>query len=102
VSGEVPIACSLTAGEMVERRTAWESLVSECVVAVVDVPAGVRVSFRPEADVEERVREMVVLEEACCPFFRFTFPAAGELVVEAPLEAVGLARGLFAGAPASR
>jgi hypothetical protein len=102
VSGEVPIACSLTAGEMVERRAAWEELVAECVVSVADVPDGVRVSFRPGEDVEACVRELVALEEACCPFFSFSFSGSGELVVSAPAEAVELARGLFAGAPASR
>jgi hypothetical protein len=102
VSGELPIACSLSAGELVERRAAWEALVRSDVVAVSQESGGVRVRLRPGAEVEARVRELVALEEACCPFFRFTFAGNDELLVEAPPAAVALARGLFAGAPASR
>lgn len=108
MSSEVPIACSLSAGEMVERRAAWDALVRSDVVAVSDVPGGVRVELRPGMQVESRARELVALEEACCPFLSFAFSSgdgadAGQvLTVKAPAAAVPLARGLFAAASGGR
>lgn len=94
--GEVPIACTLGAGEMSSRLDEWNALL-EHVAARHGLADGLRLDFRPGTDVTEIAR-LAAAEQSCCRFFDFalTIDARGmALEVHAPPDGQPVLTGLF-------
>jgi MerR family transcriptional regulator, copper efflux regulator len=95
-SGEVPIACTLGAGEISTRLDEWNALLAyqgELLRGVTDRRAlddgGLRLEFGPNSDVAEIAR-LAAAEQGCCRFFRFALVVDGRgiaLEVHAPPDA---------------
>jgi hypothetical protein len=96
---ELPvIACSLTSDELPERRRRWRALTDRALAERATIPAGVRLSFRPESGVEEELLALARLERDCCGFASFdvrTTPEAVTLDVTASGDGVAAVRELF-------
>ncbi len=74
---ESPIACTLTASEMRERRqTILESL-RNVILNVVPLPLGYAYRFEPTSELLIQLARLVDLERQCCAFLTF------KIVVEA-------------------
>jgi MerR family transcriptional regulator, copper efflux regulator len=96
LGGEVPIACTLGAGEMSSRLDEWNALL-EHVAVRRDLTDGLRLEFRPGTDVTDIAR-LVAAEQTCCGFFEFalTINARGiALEVHAPPDGQPVLTGLF-------
>src|SRR5262245_13139925 len=65
----LPIACTLGAGELSGRIDEWSALLDN-VAAREGLPDGLRLRFRPDADVTEIAR-LAQAEQGCCRFFDF-------------------------------
>jgi hypothetical protein len=88
-----PIACTLDGGAFGERVAEWETLAQRSLIESTQTATGVRLRFRDEPGVEEELRRLLALEEACCAFLTFDLDSAGaELVlsVRGPAEAAEL------------
>lgn len=73
---DLPIACTLTAPELQERRRTVLLQISRAVIEVRELENGYAYSFPPTDDWLEKLAAMVNLERQCCPFLRF------QLIVE--------------------
>jgi MerR family transcriptional regulator, copper efflux regulator len=96
LGGEVPIACTLGAGEMSSRLDEWNALL-EHVAVRRGLTDGLRLEFRPGTDVTDIAR-LVAAEQTCCGFFEFalTINARGiALEVHAPPDGQPVLTGLF-------
>jgi hypothetical protein len=68
---ELGVACSLTAGERVERGQGWEDLLADA-EEVRELAEGYALKFpNRDAWITQAV-ELIVSERKCCPFFRFS------------------------------
>lgn len=94
--GEPTIACTLTAGSMKDRLTAWKDLLAG--VGRRDaVDGGVRCVFAAGADTGALMR-LVSAEHECCPFFRFAITVDSRgiaLEVRAPADASAVVTAMF-------
>jgi hypothetical protein len=75
---ELPIACTLPAGEVPDRLALIESLAADALLTRTALPDGLRLRFRGEA--EDRVRELADLESRCCAFLDFAIGHDGGAV----------------------
>ena len=95
---EVPIACTLGAGEVPDRLAAWHRIMASATRRRRRLPSGgVRLEFEPGVDIGE-LTALVVAEQSCCAFFQFavTVDSRGVgLEVDAPADALDLVAGLF-------
>jgi hypothetical protein len=76
---DLTIACDLTdapdtAGE---RMAEYARLFARALAGRERTASGVRLRFRADEGVEAWVRDLVVREKACCPFYDFLVSAAG-------------------------
>jgi hypothetical protein len=78
---ELPIACTLSAGQLAERRATWRALAERALHDQREVPAGMRLTFSPEDDVEATLRELARLEAGCCAFAQWTVERSVDAVV---------------------
>lgn len=95
-TGDVPIACTLGAGEMSSRLDEWNALLQH-VVARHGLADGLRLEFRSTSDVTEIAR-LAAAEQSCCRFFAFalTIDTQGiALEVHAPPDGQPVLAGLF-------
>jgi MerR family transcriptional regulator, copper efflux regulator len=95
-TGDVPIVCTLGAGEMSSRVDEWNAVVGH-VVARHGLADGLRLEFRSSADVAEIAR-LAAAEQGCCRFFEFalTIDTRGvALEVHAPPDGQPVLAGLF-------
>jgi hypothetical protein len=91
---ELPvIACSLTTDELPERRRRWRALTDRALAERTTIPAGVRLSFRPEPGVEEELVALAELERDCCGFASFDVNASPDRVT---LDVTGAGDGVAA------
>jgi hypothetical protein len=65
---DVPIACSLTATELRERRNRWHELGSLAGIRVDRTRHGLSVVFQNLPRVTDGLTELARLERECCPF----------------------------------
>jgi hypothetical protein len=100
----IPIACTLGATGLAAQRRRWDQLMARALTGRDDIPDGLRLSFRPEA--EDELRALVAVEAGCCAWATWTVePAAGAVVldVRSADEGVATLRGMFtAGRSAGR
>jgi MerR family transcriptional regulator, copper efflux regulator len=84
---ELPLACSLDAAALAERRRLIERLAGDVRVDRTLTERGLSVLLRRGPGVRERVKELIALESACCPFLSFALHERDEcleLEVTAP------------------
>jgi hypothetical protein len=96
---EQPIACSLSAAEMRERRTTIDAIAREALRTREPMDGGVRLTFTDGADTERALRDLIAAEAECCPFLRFDLDRDGDsmtLEVTAPEDAQPMLAELFA------
>jgi DNA-binding transcriptional MerR regulator len=103
---QVPIACTLGAGEMSGRLDEWNALLSgeqagsDGVVARVRLDDGIRLEFGPGSDVTEIAR-LAAAEQECCRFFSFAVvidERGTALEVHAPADGQTVLTALFSAA----
>lgn len=74
---ELPIACTLTAADMRERRETILDAVRSAALEVTPLPLGYAYRFEPTSEVLVQLARLIDLERQCCPFLTF------RIVVEA-------------------
>jgi hypothetical protein len=84
---EIPVACSLSGPEILERRAGLLRRVRERVVAARQLaePAGYELRFPGDEAIVADVLDLVRLESRCCAFLRFRVtvePGGGEVTLE--------------------
>jgi hypothetical protein len=104
---DVPIACTLGAGEMATRIDEWNALLAGKAHLLRGVLArralddgGLRLEFGPDTDVTEIAR-LAAAEQGCCRFFDFALMIDGRgiaLEVHAPPDAQPVLTALFGAA----
>jgi hypothetical protein len=97
---DVPIACSLEAPALSDRRERFRALAANHLVRSARAGAGATLEFRdPDGSVEAVVRELARAEKACCPFFDLTVARDGDVVrleIAAPAEGQAFVDALLA------
>jgi hypothetical protein len=68
---ELPIACTLGAGEMRERRRTILNFVRGAVLKVTSLPLGYAYRLEATSRVLAEICRLVDLERQCCPFLTF-------------------------------
>jgi len=101
---EVPIACTLGAGEMATRLDEWNALLADTADLLQGVTARhqlddgcLHLEFGPHSDVTEIAR-LAAAEQGCCRFFRFALVIDGRgiaLEVHAPPDGQPVLTALF-------
>lgn len=76
-----PIACTLAPDRMRERMSLIDALASDALVAQEPIAGGVRVRFRDEPGIEQRVSELAAAESQCCAFLACNVYRDGQAVV---------------------
>jgi hypothetical protein len=81
VSGDVALACSLSAAELQARGAENDSLFAHAQSAQ-ELPDGYRFAFPAEADAARNLLQFILAERECCPFFTFelTFPSPHQAI----------------------
>src|SRR5689334_1834849 len=67
---QAPIACSLTAADLVDRQAAWLK-VGAFSIGSKEIPGGLAFAFSPAAGVYDSLAELVRLEAECCAWMSF-------------------------------
>jgi hypothetical protein len=97
---EIPIACTLTSDEMVDRGTEWSAMIRRA-TARAATDDGVRLTFPRASTIAAELADLCAREVECCAFFVFTISITSEFVtleVTAPAEARELVTALIASA----
>ncbi len=77
------IACTLTPDGMRARLGLIDELATEGLLERTPTPAGLRVRLRDTPEIEQRTRELIAAESACCAFLDFDLRREpGELLLE--------------------
>jgi hypothetical protein len=80
---ELPIACTLSPDGMTARLVLIDALAADGLLDRTPTASGIRVRLRDTADIEQRTRELVAAESACCAFLDFTLGRQdGDLVLD--------------------
>jgi hypothetical protein len=80
---DLPIACSLSPDGMTARLALIDALAADGLVDRTPTETGMRVRLRDTSDIEQRTRELVAAESACCAFLDFTLGREdGDLVLD--------------------
>jgi len=90
---DVPIACSLTADDVVTRMAEWRTFLAESVVSARRDDRGLHLLLVQSDDVLLAAADLAAREKACCPFFSMSIqiePAARTLTLDAPPDAAGV------------
>lgn len=94
-----PIACALRPDQLADRKDALSQLARHALRSRAPIADGERLVFAPGAETEERLREAIAAEAACCSFLRMQLHAEADalvLDVTGPTEAEPLIAALFA------
>jgi hypothetical protein len=75
MTGETPIACSLSAGELPARLAEIQAIGADALLAV-DGPGALR--FRNDEPTRGRLEAIVAAESECCGFLAFELKAVGD------------------------
>ena len=68
---DLPIACTLTPDGLTARRALIDALAADGLLDRTPTNRGLRVRLRDTRDIEQRTRELVAAESACCAFLDF-------------------------------
>ena len=94
---DAPIACTLDAGEAVDRTAQWHDLLAQATERV-RTDTGVRLAFPSDPTIAARVADLIVREADCCAFFSFALVVehgAVSLDVAAPADGADVVDRLF-------
>jgi hypothetical protein len=95
---DTPIACSLDAGEAVDRTAVWSEILSH-VVTREPTDSGVRLQLPSDPALVAQVADLIVREADCCAFFAFAITVDHDAVwleVAAPPDGLAVVERLFA------
>lgn len=95
---ELPIACTLGAGDAAARCDRWLALAGDALVDKAATEAGVRLRYAATDRVEGELRELAAAERECCAFASWDVtrtPEALVLDVGAAPDAVPAVRAMF-------
>jgi hypothetical protein len=98
MSAETPIACSLGAGDYLERLKRIRGIGREALIEAEHTGDSVRLVFTDVRGVRTRLRDIVAAERACCPFLDLEIgsdPGGITLTIGAPAEAAPIVRDLI-------
>jgi hypothetical protein len=98
--GGAPVACSLTSAGLAAQASRWERLGARAMTERKQTPQGLRLSFRPEPGVEDELRQLVAVENECCPWADWTVEAnSGQVVLHVRSAGDGITalHGMFTG-----
>lgn len=80
---DLPIACTLSPDGMAARLALIDALAADGLLERTPTASDVRVRLRDTPDIEQRTRELVAAESACCAFLDFTLGREeGDLVLD--------------------
>jgi hypothetical protein len=80
---DLPIACTLSPDGMTARRTLIDLLAADGLLERTATESGIRVRLRDTPDIEQRTRDLVAAESACCAFLDFELGREnGDLVLD--------------------
>jgi hypothetical protein len=89
------VACTLSDGQMGERRRRWHELAGRAFVERTETPEGIRLTFRADEGVEAELRELAGLERTCCAFADWLVSGSVLEVTAESDEAVAAVHGMF-------
>ncbi|MDX6668970.1 MAG: hypothetical protein QOK04_2350 [Solirubrobacteraceae bacterium] len=96
---ELPLACSLPAPDLAERREEIGELLRRSLIGSEREPQHLRLHFDRSPSVADAVNDLVRRERECCPFLDFTVEdGASDLVlsIRAPADATAVLDGFAA------
>ena len=80
---DLPIACTLSPDGMAARLALIDALAADGLLERTPAASGVRLRLRDTPVIEQRTRELVAAESACCAFLDFTLGREeGDLVLD--------------------
>jgi hypothetical protein len=79
--GTRPIACALSSSGLAAQADRWRRLGARTMTERAETPHGLRICFRAEPGVEAELRELVAVENECCPWAEWTVQAQTAQVV---------------------
>ena len=94
------VACFLAGHAYRARVARIQALMDQALIARERLEAAVRLRFRRDAGVEAHLKELVALEQECCPFLVFaleTLPCEVVLTISGPENAAALLDDAFGG-----
>ena len=104
VSAKTDVVACLLDGEAYRARVVRiQALMDHALLARERLETSVRLHFRRDADIETRLKELVALEQECCPFFAFaldTLPGEIVLTISGTESAAALLDDAFGGTAA--
>jgi hypothetical protein len=90
--GAVPVACTLTPGDLATQAGRWQRLLARAMAERAETGNGLRVSFRPEPGAEEELRSLVAVESECCRWAEWSVQtSAGTIVLDVRSTGAGIA-----------
>ena len=90
MTDELPIACSLDAGDLHQRMADIAALGRDALMGTVTGMSQAQLRFAPRRGIHERVAAIVAAEARCCAFLSMTVaeePDAIVLSIDAPADA---------------
>ena len=99
------IACTLSPSGLATQAGRWERLIAQALTGRTETADGLRMSFRPEAGVEEELRRLVAVEAECCSWASWAVETdAGATVLDVRSAGPGIValHGMFLPAQAAR
>ena len=101
VPAATPVACALSSHDLAAQATRWQQLAARAMTERAETPHGLRLTFRPEPGVEAELRELVAVENRCCPWATWAAHAGADHVVldvASAGDGVAALHGMFTGA----
>jgi hypothetical protein len=95
-----PVACSLSAAGLATQIDRWRRLAARAMTERAETTDGLRVRFRVGPGVEEELRVLVAVENACCSWADWTVQASpGQVMLDVTSDGDGIAalHGMFTG-----
>ena len=77
---KIPIACTLTAPDQVDRGAEWRQMIARSVAREM-TDDGARLTFRRDPALASELADLVAREVDCCAFFTFTLTVASDGIV---------------------
>jgi hypothetical protein len=85
-----PVACTLTAADLAAQAGRWKRLIARAGTGRTETAAGLRMSFRPDA--EDELRGLAAAEAECCRWASWTVErTAGTVILDVRSSADGAA-----------
>jgi hypothetical protein len=92
----IPVACTLTPIGLADQAGRWQRLIARAGTGRTETAAGLRLSFRPDA--EDELRGLVAVETECCQWATWRVERTAEAVVldvSSSAEGAAALRGMF-------